>query len=554
MPQLLDETPEAYTVQMDDGKTLTTAKGLLSPEADQNIRNLPRATTGRPNTNFVGSAMDAIFRPDPPEVVANREAQARAGGLMPPETPPETVGEFAGRVNRGLMGALGDEKSAQLLAQQEMQKPPPVTDADLQKYLTPEQGSHNDPGEFVTPSSPTDALAKDTDKFLVDSTNRYKAAAKEMYGAQAGREADLERVYAGEMIRQKASIETAQREEERRQRVMADSMSQVTKAVDDFKAIPEVDPDRIFGKGITAKKVTSTIALALGAFGASYNGGHNYAMNMLQTQIANDIDAQKANINKSQAGVRNQMGLYDMNRQQFADEHQATAATEAMYYNYAKTETQKIVAGSNSKVAQAQGKMFIAELDAKEAAAKQKFVERAQFNQSVTYGNAANIADQIDRRAEIYAEGDKVGIRKLKANAFGDYEKLRTVAKNRGEILEALKELRGLSVVARSNPLSKEYTKIKNFGVLISGVVSQMQKGPMSDQDAARILEPLLPKLTTYINKGQFDELESGISRALESQEKSLTGALQQLRLDPEAIKKGLQDPNAGYFKKQEKK
>lgn len=515
---------------------------------------MPRVTD-RPNTNFVGSAIDALFRPDSPEVKANRMAQAQAEGLAPVTAGAPTVGQYAGELNAGLMGAFGDEQGAANALHRAQQAPatsPAVTDQEVQNMLskgaTPAPGTEADKSNFVEPALQTDALAMDVAKEVDNAQNAYQAHMGQLFGAEAQRDTEIAKVYGAEALRQQAAIDTHLKNEKIRQETMDASFKQYDDEVKAFKNIPDVDPDRIFGKGITAKRITSTIALALGAFGASYNGGHNYAMNMLQDQIRNDIDAQKANIDKGNMNVRNQASLYELNLRRTRDEAQAEALTNSMYLEFAKTNIAKITAESNSKVTQAKGKVFIDQINMQQAEQKAKYAQRAQVLRD---GN--NLADEIDMRAELFGGDDKVGKRKLKTNAFADVEKIRTVAKSRREILDSLKEIRKLSVVDRANPLSKNYTKIQGFGVLISGVVSQMQKGPMSDQDAARILAPVIPKLTTYINKGQFDELESVISRALDSQEKSLSGALQQLRLDPEKIKMREQDPNAGMFKKTDK-
>lgn len=556
---LLDETPDSYQVELDDGSVISPGKAALTPEADQQIRNLP--VKPAPNKNFVGSAIDALFRPDSPEVKQARLAQAQAGGLAPAGLGSgPTVGQYAGELNAGLMGAMGDQQGADMALQRAQQATPQqqaVSDAEI-KALTspppPEPGSANDPSQFAIPTDPVGAMSQQADKNVTDAFGRYRRAYGEMFGANAQREADLENLYQGELVRQKAAIESRAKQEDLRQKAMADAQSQVKDSMDKFNAIPDVDPNRIFGKGVTAKKITSAIGLALGAFGASYNGGHNYAMQYLQDQIRNDIDAQKANIDKGQMGVRNQLSLYEMNRQRFQDDIQATAMTEAMHLQYAKTEANKLIAGSNNKTLQAQGRMLVAELDMKQAEAQQKAIQRGVVLQNVEYGSDLDMAVQIRTRADIFFADDTKGKRTVVNNANADIARLRNGAEQKKRLMDAYQEIEKLSLYAKINPVSRDNVKVKTFLAQLSGVISNMQKGPMSDQDAARILEPFAIKAFDLINKGRISEMKSALSQALDAQEKPVTGALQQLGIDYKKARLGLEAASYGsggkYFLK----
>jgi hypothetical protein len=77
-----------------------------------------------------------------------------------------------------------------------------------------------------------------------------------------------------------------------------------------------VDPEHIYkrqdGSTNYGKKILAAIALGLGGFGAGYGGGQNMAMQIINSTIDRDIDAQKAMIANKRtaiAGKRTQLGI-----------------------------------------------------------------------------------------------------------------------------------------------------------------------------------------------------------------------------------------------------
>lgn len=82
-----------------------------------------------------------------------------------------------------------------------------------------------------------------------------------------------------------------------------------------------IDPDRYWHNLSTGSKIRAGIALALGGIGAAYNGGHNYALDIINKSIDADIDSQKQDYNKK-------MSLWQMNRQAFGDDMRANIATK----------------------------------------------------------------------------------------------------------------------------------------------------------------------------------------------------------------------------------
>lgn len=73
----------------------------------------------------------------------------------------------------------------------------------------------------------------------------------------------------------------------------------------DIKALrdnmKDIDPDRWQNSGGTTRKVLSTIASALGAFGASLGHSPNFAQEQINNEINRDINAQQANLGKQRS-------------------------------------------------------------------------------------------------------------------------------------------------------------------------------------------------------------------------------------------------------------
>lgn len=83
---------------------------------------------------------------------------------------------------------------------------------------------------------------------------------------------------------------------------------QYKKAADADAAVAKmaVDPNRLYANKGTAGKVGAAVAVALGALGASLTKGPNYALDIINKAIDDDIDAQKTNIASARAGAQSQ--------------------------------------------------------------------------------------------------------------------------------------------------------------------------------------------------------------------------------------------------------
>ncbi len=96
-------------------------------------------------------------------------------------------------------------------------------------------------------------------------------------------------------------------------------------------AATKIDPSQYFSKGNAFGNVLSLLSVALGGFAEGYSGGRlkNNALAMLQNSIAQDIEAQKANLANKRGALSESQSLYGLARQKFGDDQTAMEYTRA---------------------------------------------------------------------------------------------------------------------------------------------------------------------------------------------------------------------------------
>lgn len=124
---------------------------------------------------------------------------------------------------------------------------------------------------------------------------------------------------------------------ERFERMRSDfdaSQAQRMRDMEDLRgeiAATKIDPSQYFSKGNAFGNVLSLLSVALGGFAEGYSGGRlkNNALAMLQNSIAQDIEAQKANLANKRGALSESQSLYGLARQKFGDDQTAMEYTRA---------------------------------------------------------------------------------------------------------------------------------------------------------------------------------------------------------------------------------
>jgi hypothetical protein len=272
---------------------------------------------------------------------------------------------------------------------------------------------------------PLDATAAGY-RFLGDNPNdpRQVAAAAALAQEQAGT-AGIAVAGAEEQAKANEAIEKFHREEAQRQRdeqiENAKAIQHQTDYVEASKAhyqaraadlaAQKIDPDQIFaGANGGFRRVIASIGAAMGAAGAVYGHTDNFAQKIIDSQIHNSIDAQKANMENKRAGVEAARGEYQMAREAGMDDAQARAVQRGLG-NAAAAQAAEELAQKATSVQQRNAAMMVAqsarqaqaqaELDHTKAAnAKGAEYAEARRKEGVAAANAGKKSDAAEAKVE----------------------------------------------------------------------------------------------------------------------------------------------------------
>ena len=96
-----------------------------------------------------------------------------------------------------------------------------------------------------------------------------------------------------------------------------------------YRAV-EIEPNRIFKNTSTGAKILAAISVGLGAYAASMTGGRNYAMEIIEGAIADDIQAQKLELQQKGAAIDDKRNLLNDLIKQGMSESEAEEASRLM--------------------------------------------------------------------------------------------------------------------------------------------------------------------------------------------------------------------------------
>ena len=102
-----------------------------------------------------------------------------------------------------------------------------------------------------------------------------------------------------------------------------------------YRAV-EIEPNRIFKNTSTGAKILAAISVGLGAYAASMTGGKNYAMEIIEGAIADDIQAQKLELQQKGAAIDDKRNLLNDLINQGMSESEAEEASRLMLLQKAK--------------------------------------------------------------------------------------------------------------------------------------------------------------------------------------------------------------------------
>ena len=104
-------------------------------------------------------------------------------------------------------------------------------------------------------------------------------------------------------------------------------------AIDELSQM-RIDPGRWFQSRDTGQKVMAIISMGLGAMGASFSKGPNWAHGMIQSHINRDIDAQKQSLSNVRSSIRSRQNLLGFFDRRLGNLDQATKMSRLFLNDY----------------------------------------------------------------------------------------------------------------------------------------------------------------------------------------------------------------------------
>lgn len=222
------------------------------------------------------------------------------------------------------------------------------------------------------------ALKGITDSYTQQQNALSAGAAAAAAGAKKSADA------LGELYQQSQVLDAQkQQNEANRQEQLKQIQTTLQQKMDDY-ANMSIDPNKanVFVNGSTGQKIGAGIALALGGIGSGLSGQPNLALQVINTAIDRDIDAQKNNIQKAGNAVTMQSNVYHDMLQTFGDERAAEAATKATLLQTAQIQLQQYTEQYKAPQLQANAAAMGAELE------RQKQQNILQLNQGMLANQA----------------------------------------------------------------------------------------------------------------------------------------------------------------------
>jgi len=177
------------------------------------------------------------------------------------------------------------------------------------------------------------------------------------------------------------------------------------------QAQQKVDPNRFWANASTGQKIAAAIGIALGGLAqTSPRGPHtNPALDIINTAIERDIQAQRENIANGRMSLEARRGLLAMNLQRWGNEENALDATRVAYLEQAKMQIQSEMDKFSNPIFRAKGQKDIADIT----------LRQQQYADTISYRNAELAArnahlnmlrqEQMGKRAVYGPDGRVLG-------------------------------------------------------------------------------------------------------------------------------------------------
>jgi hypothetical protein len=194
------------------------------------------------------------------------------------------------------------------------------------------------------------------------------------------------------------------------------------KAVQKDYSNGHIDPNHYLNSMGTGQKIATAIGLILGGAGAGVTG-QNPAMDFLKMQINNDIEAQKADMNKKE-------NLLSANFKQFGNLKDATDMTRVMQNDIVSNQIKQAAAQATSPMARAKALEAAGKLDMESAGVVSQLAMKKSLLSGMQSGHidpakVVNMVVPSDQRAAANKElTEAQGMVSAKDNLLASFDKL----------------------------------------------------------------------------------------------------------------------------------
>lgn len=273
-------------------------------------------------------------------------------------------------------------------------------------------------------------------------------------------------------------------------------MQRIAKAQDELKNIPIKNP---WAEMSTGSKIGAALAIGLGAYSSSINGGPNQAYQIINDAMNRDVDLQMKRIDKKGkelAGEKDYLGLI---RQATSDKQTQALMLKDLYLGHVENQIKQIAETSKSKEVQERAKQMLGALGQKRTEAGLDIAQK-QANVAKTY---AEIGAAAGGKPENFIPG--VGMA-LTAEDAKEAKKINETALNFNKTLDdAIKhretygaEVLNRNAVAKGQSLGADLLlQVKNLG----------QLGVLSKSDIEDVINPLVPSDITEASPSTMERL-----------------------------------------------
>lgn len=435
MPQVYDEDENNYFVKTDSGRDITVNKKWLATGgskdatplyaqklADYRALQNPIAAPSGPMTPAVLPSMSMNEPLVQAPSVAMPNAAMQGDGTEPP------IAFVA--------------PATQMTAPQQPQLPMQMTTVQEEPSVSTTQKSMSKEAEKAL----NEATKANVEAITAQTNADIKAQEAFMQQAKAQTDAVVE------------SNRVFQENEKTRLNRLQEAQDSYNSAVSDLSS-SKVDPSKLFAEKSTATKIGLGIAVALGAIGQTLaRSDKNYALDVIDKAIENDIAAQKSNISIKGETVRAKENAFSMLRTKLGDERLAELALKDAHIEKVKAEFMDKISASKSEQVRAAGQKMIADLSQRQAELR---ANATGINTTMTQGGT---------KQSVTVETPKTGIRNEDPlwTSFG-----------RAPDAEAAKTIRAADAAYKegTGELKNYQAKIKEIGTLSPYKWGSKEKG-----------------------------------------------------------------------------